>query len=60
MPSVDVITRLPTPEEATATNFSLPDAPPYATENHGLSAALVRPVHVMPSVDVITRLPTPS
>ena len=55
MPSGDVITRLPTPELATATK----NPSPYATDSHPSSEALVRLVHVMPSGDVITRLPVP-
>ena len=55
MPSGDVITRLPVPEPATATN----NPPPYTTSIQSLLAALVRAVHVIPSGDVITRLPFP-
>ncbi len=48
-----VITRLFTPEVATATNNPLP----YVTPYQSLSAAEVRIVHVIPSGLVITRLP---
>ena len=50
-----VITRLPVPVEATATNNPLP----YATDSQELSAAEVRLVQVMPSGLVITRLTAP-
>ena len=54
-PSGLVITRLPVPEEATATNKPFA----YVTENQLLSAADARDVHVMPSGLVITRSPVP-
>ena len=55
IPSGLVITRLPEPENATATKRPLP----YVTENHLLAAAEVRIVHVIPSGLVITLLLTP-
>jgi hypothetical protein len=47
----EVMTRLPVPVTATATNFSCPAGPPHTTENHWLRLVdeEVRAVHVMPS-----------
>jgi len=55
----EVMTRLPVPLRAMATNFCCPVGPPQATENHQLSAAEVCVVQVMPSGLVMTRLPVP-
>ena len=55
----EVMTRLPAPLAATATNFSCPVGPPHVTENHSLSAAEVCVAHVIPSGLVMTRLPVP-
>ena len=52
---VDVITRFPDPEAATATNVPLPYVTPYQL----LSEADVREVQVIPSGLVITRFPDP-
>jgi len=57
IPSELVITRLPTPEVATATNKDNSGA--HVTENQSLSAADDLAVQVMPSELVITRLPVP-
>ena len=55
MPSVLVITRLPAPVLATATNSPFP----FVTPNQLLAAAAAREVQVIPSGLVITRLPAP-
>ena len=54
MPSGLVMTRLPTPLVATATNTSCPAGPPHVTEPHLLFEAEVREVQVMPSALVMT------
>lgn len=54
-PSGEVITRLPVPEPATATNKLIPGA--QTTLRQELSAGVFWSVHVIPSDDVITRLP---
>ena len=59
MPSGLVITRLPVPVFATATNFSCPVGPPQVTDIHEFSAAEVCVVQVMPSGLVMTRLSVP-
>ena len=48
----EVITRLPAPLAATATNFSCPAGPPHVTESQLLSAAEVCEVQVMPSARI--------
>ena len=53
MPSGLVITRLPLPEAATATNVSCPVGPPHVTDNQSLSAAEVWLVQVMPSARTV-------
>ena len=54
----EVMTRLPVPVTATATNFSCPTGPPHVTEYHWLrlGAEEVRAVQAMPSGLVMTRL----
>jgi hypothetical protein len=59
MPFTEVMTRLPIPDCATATNSCAPEGPPYTTETYWLSAAEVRIVQVTPVGDVITRLFVP-
>ena len=59
IPSVEVITRFPTPELATATNFSDPAGPPQVTDCQLLFAAEDRAVQLTPSTEVITRFPVP-
>ena len=59
IPSGLVITRLPVPVPATATNFSCPVGPPQVTPSQMLSTAEVWAVQVIPSGLVITRLPVP-
>ena len=50
----EVMTRLPVPVTATATNFCCPAGPPHVTEPHLLFEAEVREVQVMPSALVMT------
>jgi hypothetical protein len=55
----EVMTRLPVPLSATATNFCCPVGPPHVTDRQTLSAGEVCVVQVMPSGLVMTRLPVP-
>ena len=59
MPFTEVITRLPIPDCATATNNSEPEGPPKITDKYCKSAAEVRIVQEIPSGEVITRLFVP-